>query len=86
MLRRMRVRVYLDQELAGAAQRLADNRGISLTKALNAALREGINLLTSPARERKLFQTEIVDLGPCRFSNVDNIAEILSATESDPFK
>lgn len=82
----MRVRIYLDQDLAESAQRLADNQGVSLVEVLNAALREGIDLLTSSAHHSKPCHTQSVNLGVCRFTDVDNIEEILSLTESVPFK
>jgi hypothetical protein len=82
----MRTTLTLDKDVAAVIERLRKARSQSLRDIVNEALREGLKHMAEPRRRRKPFRTEAVDLGRCRFGNVDNVAEVLAIAENEPFK
>jgi hypothetical protein len=42
--------------------------------------------MIAPAKKRSVFRTRSVDLGSCRATNVDNVAEVLAIAEGEAFK
>ncbi len=82
----MRTTITLEDDVAASLKRLGKGRGLKFKDLVNLALREGVKNLTAPAKKRKVVYTEVVDLGICRFANIDNIAEILAVAEGESFK
>jgi hypothetical protein len=77
----MRTTITLEDDVAASLKRLGKERGLKFKDLVNLALRQGIQNLTTPAKKRKVFQTRSADLGACRITNVDNIAEFLAMAE-----
>lgn len=76
----------LDDDVAASLKRLNQRRRMKFKELINLALREGLKHLSAAPKKRSYFRTRTVDLGPCRTSNVDNIAEIVAVAESESFK
>lgn len=83
MLRWMRTTLTLDDDVAKRIERLRKQRGLTLRDVVNQALREGLARLEAPEQPRKAHTTKAVSLGGCLIGNVDDIAEVLAATEGD---
>jgi hypothetical protein len=49
---------------------------------VNDALRRGLEAMTAPER-RTPCRTPAVNLGRCRFSSLDDVAEVLSIAEGE---
>jgi hypothetical protein len=84
----MRTTVTLDDDVAAALKRLnrTQNRRMKFKELINLALREGLKHLSKPSQKQSHFHTRAVDLGPCRYGNVDNVAEILAVAEGESYK
>jgi predicted transcriptional regulator len=81
----MRVTITLEDDVAASLKRLAKARRLKSKTLVNLVLREGIKSLMAPVKKRSVFQTRSVNLGPCRIADVDNIAKVLAAAESESF-
>lgn len=82
----MRTTLTLDKDVAVALERLRRARKTSLKSVVNEALRQGLGHMTAPPPARRPARTRAVSLGRCLIGNVDNIAEVLAATEGEPFR
>jgi hypothetical protein len=82
----MRTTVTLDDDVAASLKRLNQRRRMKLKELINLALREGLKHLSAAPKKRAYFRTQTVNLGRCRISNVDNVAEILAVAEGESFK
>lgn len=84
----MRTTVTLDDDVAAALKRLnrTQKRRMKFKELINLALREGLKHLSKPSKKQSQFRTRSVDLGPCRYRNVDNVAEILAVAEGESYK
>ena len=81
----MRTTLTLDDDVAALIERLRQERQQPLKTVVNEVLREGLRQLRAPAAVRTPFVTRSVDLGRCRFTDVDNIADVLAVAEGDSF-
>jgi hypothetical protein len=59
---------------------------MGLKEVVNDVLRRGLNEMAASKEKRKPFRTSSVRLGRARLSNVDNVAEVIAATEGESFK
>jgi hypothetical protein len=82
----MRTTLTLDDDVAAALERLRESRDQSFKELVNEALRLGLQTLASPSKPREPFRTKVVDLGPCKLANLDNIAEVLAIAEGEDYK
>lgn len=82
----MRTTLTLDDDVAAKIERLRRSRKQSLRDLVNEALREGLQRLSAPPKERAAFRTAVVDLGPCLLGSVDNVAEVLAVAEGESFR
>jgi hypothetical protein len=82
----MRTTITLEDDVAASLKRLGKRRGLKFKTLINQALREGIKSMIGPTKQRSVFRTRSVDLGPCRAANVDNVAELLAVAEGESFK
>jgi predicted transcriptional regulator len=82
----MRTTVTLDDDVATAIDHLRRVRHVSLKQIVNEALRRGIRDMTVRKRPRATFQTRSVDLGSLLIPSIDNIGEVLAATDGEVLK
>ena len=82
----MRTTLTIDDDIAVVLERLRKTRDLSLKALINEALREGLQQIDSPHRDRKPFRTRAADVGKVFLPNVDNIAEVLGIAEGDAYK
>ena len=82
----MRTTLTLDDDVASVLERLRKSRGTSLKQLINEALRRGLNDMTGQAKRRVLVRTRSVAPGRLRISGIDNVAEALTAAESESYK
>jgi hypothetical protein len=82
----MRTTVTLDDDVAASLKRLNQRRRMKFKELINLALREGLKHMSAAPKKRSYFRTQAVNLGRCRTSNLDNIAEILAVAEGESFK
>ena len=80
MLRCMRTTLSLDDDVAALLEQMRKAKNTTFKQVVNAALREGLARLSSPA-EPKLFRTRPVDLGNCYYPNLDNVWDVLDEVE-----
>ena len=81
----MRTTLTLDEDVA-ILERLRKSRNASLKDLVNEALRQGLQRMTVPSAPRPPFQTRAVALGRCRLGGIDNITDVLAASEGEAFK
>jgi len=77
----MRTTLSLDDDVAAQLEAWRTERDLSFKEAVNAALRRGLSEL-SRKRTRKPFRTKPIDMGHCRFANLDNVWEVLDEVEN----
>ncbi len=82
----MRITITLEDDVATSLRRLAKARRLKFKALLNLVLKEGIRSMTGPVKKRETFRTRTVDLGPCRTTNVDNVAEVLAIAGGESFR
>ncbi len=58
-------------------------RGDSLKDTVNAALRAGLAVLSTPPTRTQPFTVQTLDLGPSLVGSLDNIEEVLSRVEGE---
>lgn len=77
----MRTTLSLDDDVAAQLEALRARENLTFKEAVNSALRRGLSEVSRP-KTRKTFRTKPVDMGACRFANLDNIWEVLDEAES----
>jgi len=77
----MRTTLSLDDDVAAQLEQWRIREHLTFKQAVNSALRRGLNELNRP-KARKPFQTKPIDMGRCRFANLDNIWEVLDEVEN----
>lgn len=82
----MRTTITLDDDVAKSLKQLEKRRGVKFKQLVNSVLREGLKSMTSPVKKRTVFRTGSVNLGSCRMTSIDNIAEVLAVAEGESFK
>lgn len=79
----MRTTLTLDPDVAAQLKRAMRARGDTLKDTVNAALRAGLALLTTPQPAADVFTVETLNLGPSLVGSLDNIEEVLSRAEGE---
>jgi hypothetical protein len=82
----MRTTLTLDKDVAAMVERLRKSRRQSMKTLINEALREGLKSMVAPGRRGAAFKTAPADLGRCLVGNLDDVAEVIAATESESFR
>ena len=82
----MRMTLSLDADVAALIERIRKSKGASLKEVMNAALREGLTRILEAPTPRKTFRTAVHSSGRCYLPNLDNVAEVVVAAESESFK
>lgn len=82
----MRTTITLEDDVAAALKRLGSKRKLPFKDLVNLLLREGIKSVSAPSGARKEFVTKEVHLGKPRFTDVDNIGEVLAVAENESFR
>lgn len=79
----MRTTLTLDPDVAAQLKRAMRSRGDTLKNTVNAALRAGLALLSTPPSAPREFTVRPLDLGPSMVGSLDNIEEVLSRVEGE---
>jgi ribbon-helix-helix CopG family protein len=82
----MRTTLTLDDDVAGAIERLRRARDANLKDIVNEALRKGLSELTTRTKPREPYQTQVVELGRVRIPSIDNVSESVAIAEGKAFK
>jgi hypothetical protein len=82
----MRTTLTLDDDVAALLARARKTRRASFKQIVNAALREGLQVVEPPRRRRPGFRTQPISLGRCLVGNLDNVAEVLALVEGEAFR
>jgi hypothetical protein len=82
----MRTTLSLDDDVARLLEQVRKQRGITLKKIVNEALREGLARLVAPRRPRKRHATQAVSLGRLLLADLDDVAEALAVAEGEGFR
>ena len=69
--------------MAAQLKRAMRTRGDSLKDTVNAALRAGLVLLSTPPPSLQAFKVQAFNLGPGLVGSLDNIEEVLSRVEGE---
>jgi hypothetical protein len=76
----------LDNDMATRLERLSHLRNESFKHTINEVLQAGLNLIESKSvHSNKPYRIKPVHLG-AKLPNLDNVAEILAATEGELYK
>jgi hypothetical protein len=76
----------LDNDIAARLKRLSHLRNESFKQTINKVLQAGLNLIESkPVHQDKPYRIKPVYLG-AKLPNLDNVAEIIAATEGELYK
>ncbi len=81
----MRTTLTLDADVAAQLEQLRTSRRVGWKELVNQVLRTGLRQEQAPPKEGPPFSTRAVSLGRVRIGNVDNVAEVLAAAESEAF-
>jgi len=79
----MRTTLTLDDDVAAVLNRLRRMRKVSLKQLVNDALRAGLQQLSVPKRQRKLYRTPAVSIGRCLVGSLDDVADVLAVAEGE---
>ena len=79
----MRTTLTLEPDVAAQLKRAMRTRNDSLKDTVNAALRAGLALLSTPPSPPQAFTAPTFDLGPSLVGSLDNIEEVLSRVEGE---
>ena len=79
----MRTTLTIDDDVAGLIQRVQAQRDVTFRQVVNEALRAGLAQMERPAVKRRTYRTRPVDLGTCRFPNLDNVWDVLTEAEDE---
>jgi hypothetical protein len=82
----MRTTLTLDDDVAALLTRVREQRALGLKETVNQALRLGLREMNTPPRRRATHRTHSVSLGRCLIGDLDDVAEVLAATEGDAFR
>lgn len=61
-------------------------RGQNSEAIISEALRHSLRLMANPIEESEFYRTPTVDLGRCRIGALDDIPEVLAASEGDGYR
>jgi hypothetical protein len=75
----MRTTLSLDDDVAAQLSAWQAKQKLTFKEAVNTALRRGLNELSPKARQH--FQTEPIDMGPCRLPSIDKVWEVLAEAD-----
>jgi len=78
----MRTTLSLDDDVAALLEQARKASDTTFKQIVNDALREGLARLSSPA-ETQPFRTQSIDLGNCKYPDLDNVWEVLDEVEPD---
>jgi hypothetical protein len=82
----MQTTLTLDNDIAARIKRLNNLRNESFKQTLNEIIAAGINLIESKSiPQNKPYRIKPVHLG-AKLPNLDNVAEIIAATEGELYK
>lgn len=80
----MRTTLTLEPDVAAQLKRAMRVRGDSLKDTVNAALRAGLAVISTPSSTTpQSFKVKALDLGPSLVGSLDNIEEVLSRVEGE---
>ena len=78
----MRTTLSLDDDVAAALERIRESRQEKWKTVVNDVLRKGLEQVDRPPA-RLPFRINTVDLGECRFPNIDNVWEVIDEAEGE---
>jgi len=82
----MQMVITLNNDIAVRLKRQCEQRNDSLKKILNETLCVGLDIIeSSSVHQKKTYRIKPVSLG-AKLPNLDNVAEILAATEGEMYK
>jgi hypothetical protein len=80
----MRTTITLDEDVAIELKKMCADRGLRFKVVVNDALRAGLRALHDPVEGgTSEYRTPPVSLGRPTYSDLDNVAELLSVAEGD---
>ena len=82
----MRTTLTLDPDVAVLIEEARDKTKRPLKEIVNEALRRGLTGADSASTPRTAYETPPVDMGACRFPDLDDVAGVLAAAEGDDFR
>jgi len=82
----MRTTLTLDPDVARLIEEAREETNRSLKEIVNDALRRGLVRADPPPIPQKAYETHPIDLGRCRFPDLDDVAGALAAAEGDYFR
>jgi hypothetical protein len=82
----MRTTLNLDADVASDLETLRKANNVTLREIANEALRRGLREMMNPSKPRGVLRTRSVSLGGLQITSIDNIAEVLAASEKEDFK
>lgn len=85
MLIHMRTTIVIDNDVSLQIERIAESQNRTKKEVIGELLRKGLAAKPAPGKIKQ-FETKTVDLGKCRFPNMDNISEILAVAEGESSK
>ena len=81
----MRTTITLDDDVASMLDKLRKNEQKPFKQIVNEVLRRGL-VEGKPAEKKKThYSTPELHAGPCRYPNLDNVAEILAVAEGEDY-
>ncbi len=79
----MRCTLTLDDHVAALLRRVQKKRKLPLKALVNEALWAGLHAMDAQPARRTAYHITPWDLGDCRLSDIDNVAQVLSVIEGD---
>jgi len=82
----MRTTLTLDPDVAHLIEEARDKTKRPLKDIVNEALRRGLTEANPASGPREAYETQAMDLGSCRFPDLDDVAGVLASAEGDHFR
>lgn len=82
----MRTTLTLDDDVAIRLEKLQAERSESFKAVVNAALRAGLDTLSTPAAEASPYRITPHPAGGCRLPDLDSLHEALAMAEGEGFR
>lgn len=81
----MRTTITLEDDVAITLKRLRAEQQKTFKQVVNEVLRRGLIATTSGSKKETRYSTPVLTAGPCKYADLDNVAEVLAVAEAEDY-
>lgn len=82
----MRTTITLDDDVVAMIEGVRKREGVSFKRAVNDLLRKGLVEAQVRQSPREKYSSPVLNAGPCRYPDLDNVAEVLAVAEGEDYR